>query len=50
MRKLVNEENLKPWTRDGEDGGVDWTGVPTKVFLPVRGLRSSASISALPLN
>jgi hypothetical protein len=35
VRKLIQEENTKPWTMDGEDGGFQWTDVPTEVFVPV---------------
>jgi hypothetical protein len=35
VRKLIQEENTKPWTMDGEDGGFLWTDVPTEVFVPV---------------
>jgi hypothetical protein len=35
VTKLVKEENLGPWTMDGEDDGFQWNNVPTESFVPV---------------
>lgn len=35
VKTLVKEENLEPWTLDGQDGDFDWTSVPAEVFVPV---------------
>ncbi|GHJ88885.1 hypothetical protein NliqN6_5287, partial [Naganishia liquefaciens] len=35
VKVLVKEENTGPWTADGEDGALQWTNVPTEVFVPI---------------
>lgn len=35
VRTLVREENIEPWTQDGNDGDFAWKDVPTEVFVPV---------------
>jgi hypothetical protein len=35
VNTLVKEENLEPWSHDGEDEGFDWSGVPAEVYVPV---------------
>lgn len=35
VRTLFKEDDTVPWTADVEDGGFDWTDVPSEVFIPV---------------